>query len=110
MNQLYFHITAGAQFDIASLHPDQLYSHDLVRLPNGDKVGVAWAFNSQARKQLEGADGVTVAPPMHRPLKEQHLRAFAHASVQDGDTPYELGEKLHDLHKMPYFHPEEHPY
>jgi hypothetical protein len=106
---LYIHVKKGTQFKPGSLVPEHAVKADYVLHPvaNGDSVGVLWAKTYKARQILEAIDGVTVAPPMHRPLTADHIKKFAHCGVTVGDTTFELAEKLFTFHGMLWFHPEE---
>lgn len=109
VSKIYVYAKKGAGLKPGSLVGDCAVRADYVTLPNGDAVGCVHANRAKARDILEGTDGITSSPPLHRPLQQNHLDAFAHAGVVQGDTGYELGMKLHDTHKMPWFHPENGP-
>lgn len=76
----------------------------------GDWVGVIWAKNYHCRKVLEAIPGVYVVPPLHRPLKDEQVKLFAYAGAVQGDTGYDLAEKLHAFHELDWFHPEHQDY
>lgn len=109
MHYLYVHVKRGVQFKIGEeLCEKQRIAirADYVRLPNGDAVGKVVTAHGLCRKALESIDGVTVFPPAHRPLKKEHRDRFPDLGLVDGDTVYELGEKLHDKHGVEWMHPE----
>lgn len=109
LSKLYVHVKKGTAFKPGSLVGDCAVRADYVTLPNGDAVGVVHGTRAKARQILESTSGVTCAPPLHRPIQADHITAFAHAGAAAGDTTYDLGVKLYDTHKMPWFHPENGP-
>lgn len=113
ISKLYVYMKAGTSFDPGSLLPHSAVRVDFVvghpDIPGGDQVGVVHAHRSEARTTLERTSGIIVAPPMHRPLKQQHIDAFKHCGVAQGDTTYDLGENLFGVHGMEWMHPENGP-
>ena len=80
---------------------------DCIDMPNGDLVGKAIAKSVEARRMLEAQVGVTVLPPLHRPIAQHHVNAFGHAGATLADSGYDVAEKLHKHHEIAWMHPEE---
>lgn len=80
---------------------------DYLTLESGDSVGRLSAVSAECRRCLEAGEGVTVLPPLHRPVRQQNVDAFAHCGAAMGDTGYDVAEKLYAMHGMFWMHPEE---
>lgn len=105
---IYFH----AKKDAYDVHKDvNLHQYaarvDTVNLLNGDVVGKVVAKSAEVRRILEAQTGVTVIPPLHRPITQIHVVAFNHVKANLTDTGYDVAEKLHQEHKVAWLHPEE---
>ena len=72
----------------------------------GDSVGKVMAISGQARQILEADPGITVLPPLHRPIKQEHADAFGHGASA-GDDGYSVAEKLFAFHGLFWMHPDE---
>src|ERR1700719_1567299 len=96
---LYYHVKQGSEFDPHSLVGEHASSSDSFPIETGDRIGRMTAIDSQCRKILEAAPGVTILPPMHRQIKQEHIDAFGHAGAAEGDYAYDVAEKLYETHK-----------
>jgi hypothetical protein len=107
LTPLYVHIKKGTALKLGSLVGLHAARTDHFMLPNGDADGRVLAANSRARKILEAEPGITVLPPLHRPITDVHAAAFAHINAKAGELGYDLAERLRDTHGLPWFDPEE---
>lgn len=103
---LYVHAKKGTKLKPGSLVDEHGHRADYLVLPNGDSVGVFRARTAQARKILEAEPGITVLPPLHRPIKDHHATAFAHVNAVAGEDGHSIAERLHEEHGLPWLHPE----
>lgn len=109
ITKLYMRVPKGTPFKPGSIVGDgQAVRADYITLPNGDAIGVVHATCAQARAKCEAA-GAVLLPPLHRPIKQAHIDAFGEFGAIDGDCGYDVAEKLHALHQMPWMHPENGP-
>jgi hypothetical protein len=108
---LVLHIKKGTAFDPASLVGTHGHRYDHAPVdpdhPDGDRIAVFRANRAEARQTLEAQPGITVLPPLHRPIKEEHARAFRHVNAASGEPGYDIAERLHDHHRLHWLHPEE---
>lgn len=105
--KLYVHCAKGTEFKPGSLVGEHALKADYIVLENGDAIGVVSSITGKAREILESQPGITVLPPLHRPIKAHHAKVFAHAGAVEGDIAYDVAEKVYLTHKMPWMHPEE---
>jgi hypothetical protein len=107
---LVLHIKQGTTFDPASLLAAHGHRYDHAPVdpndPSGDRIAVFRARGAEARAKLEAQPGVTVLPPLHRPIAREHARAFGHVNALPGEHGYDIAERLHDHHKLHWLHPE----
>jgi hypothetical protein len=108
MVRLIVYVEKGTTFKPGSLVPDHARRADYVKI-HGDACGIVFGHGMEARRILESVSGITVAPPMHRTLSPGQVAVFAYAGAVQGDTTYDLAERLYAYHKMPWFHPEFEP-
>lgn len=74
---------------------------------NGDALYAIEQRSIQARALIAAAcPSAVVAPPLHRTLDAAQVATFAYCAAAQGDTTYDLAEKLYAHHKMPWLHPE----
>lgn len=103
---LYVHVKKGTKLKPGDLVGEHGHRADYVKLANGDAIGVFRAYGAKARQILEAEPGITVLPPLHRPIKAHHASAFAHINAQEGEAGFDLAERLHDHHGLHWLHPE----
>lgn len=103
---LYLHVKKGTKLKPGDLVGKYGHRADYIKLPNDDAVGVFRAWSAEARKVFEAEEGITVLPPMHRPLKAHHSEAFSHIAAQEGEITYDIAERLYEHHEQDWMHPE----
>jgi hypothetical protein len=106
VTKLIVHTKKGTRATPGSLVAEHSAGSHYVFLPNGDAIGIVYATTAIARKMLEAEEGVTVLPPLHRPIKDEDLPLLEHAGVVAGEIGYDVCEKLFLHHRVPWFHPE----
>lgn len=106
MTLLYIHCKKGTVLKPGSLVGQHGHRADYVNLPDGEACGVFRAWNAEARKIFEAEPGMTVLPPLHRPLKAHHAEAFKHVDAKEGEIAYDIAERLCEHHQAGWFHPE----
>lgn len=103
---LYFHVKKGSTLPGAEMF-EHFMRVDYVTLDDGDHVGKMVAKSGQCRKILEGMEGITVLPPLHRSISSNHAERFKHINATEGEAGYDIAERLHEYHEVDWLHPEE---
>ncbi len=107
LTKLYVHVKKGSALEIESLCTEDCAERvDRVYLANGDSVGVVMATSATARKKMEAVSGITVLPPLHRPIGVTSAATFAFAGALAADTTNDVANKLQAVLSMPWLDPE----
>jgi hypothetical protein len=59
-------------------------------------------------KPGQDAEGLLLAAPLLGTVRHALHEAFADIDPQEGETTWNIAERLYELLKMPWMHPEEH--